>query len=313
MATKLALIDPDLLVRLLHRTSTTSGTTPSGAVLPGDTSSGAALPPDTRLTEMTKINNGVKLMLDDKNIDPAERIRRFNEMLTRYGAHSENYYKTPTGPPQLVDQVTPSGPEVEATSAGTMPDKWEEDVVESIPLTMQKNARLLLKTIKASGRMSWDEHGRLVRQGRTIPGTNIMDLVHAVVRQRKKSKLTPGLDHFISGLRDMNTASELMRGAQNVAYVTSSTKSSTKSSAGASPYEAPLDGAAALSAGRSSTPKRRTVKQKLEASTIKLSKKARRRRQLDYDGPDDEEYSLYSTPGSKSSTGERLSKSWTHW
>jgi len=51
--------------------------------------------------------------------------------------------------------------------------------------------------------MRWDHQGVLKYQGKPVAGSNVIDLVNDVIRQRKRSK-PKGWEQFAKGLRDIN-------------------------------------------------------------------------------------------------------------
>ena len=57
--------------------------------------------------------------------------------------------------------------------------------------------------------MSWDEDGTVRLYGKPIQGSNIIDLVNDVVRQRKGSEPT-GWQPFAEGLRELNIPQDVI-------------------------------------------------------------------------------------------------------
>jgi hypothetical protein len=64
-------------------------------------------------------------------------------------------------------------------------DLIDDDIVESVPKTMKAKAQLLLKKMKSSLDISWNEKGELKYKGETVQGSNVVDLVNDVLRKRK--------------------------------------------------------------------------------------------------------------------------------
>lgn len=189
MAAKLALIDSDLLLRLLNKSN--------------------PLPPaNPTLQEINRIDNTMQNILVDDQSASNVKLKKYNELLTRYNTHAENYKKNPFGSPMKITNQTSSI----STSDTDVHERWTKDTIESLPKTMQKTGRLLLNHIKNSAdKIRWDEQGRIILQGTVIPHTNILDLVNSVVRSRKKAPLPSGVDQFVSALEELNTPTELLR------------------------------------------------------------------------------------------------------
>ena len=65
-------------------------------------------------------------------------------------------------------------------------DEIETDIMDSVPATMKSRARQLIKKLKSyKDLIGWNEQGQVVFKGRSVPSTNIVDLVNDTLRQRK--------------------------------------------------------------------------------------------------------------------------------
>ena len=204
MAKKLALIDPDLLMGLLAARK-------------------PAAPIDPTLRQLSSTDDQMNKLIREKSTNPTLTVKKYNELLGNYATHNVNYKTTPTLPPvsistsadvrdtQSADRVSPSQVSVQSPDKVTdqVTDRWQSTIIKSLPKSLQRRGEMLLSHIKESeGRLSWDNEGRLIRRGVPIPNTNILDLVHSVVRERKIPS-PPGQQHFLSELQDLNTANEL--------------------------------------------------------------------------------------------------------
>jgi hypothetical protein len=78
-------------------------------------------------------------------------------------------------------------PQREQSSEETEPsDEIETDIMDSVPATMKSRARQLVKKLKSNKDLvCWNEQGQMVFKGRSVPSTNIVDLVNDSLRQRK--------------------------------------------------------------------------------------------------------------------------------
>ena len=91
--------------------------------------------------------------------------------------------------------------------------KINDRIVQSVPLQLRRKAQLLLDMLKDHPKMSWDEQGTLKYKGNTISGTNIIDLVNDVIRQRKQFEPT-GWQTFSRGLKDINVPQDIIGNRQ---------------------------------------------------------------------------------------------------
>ena len=187
MTAKLALIDPDLLVRLLN----------DRRPMP---------PANPTLREIGRIDNDMRTVLSEPKGDATVRLKKYNELLTEYDTQTDNFNKTPLGPPIKLAEESPP-PRVDN------PDRWMDFTIDSLPKTFKRTGELLMRHIKKSGdKLGWDARGRVVYDGVAIPDSNIVDLINSVVRKRKGVPTPVGAQAFASALAEMNTPIELVRG-----------------------------------------------------------------------------------------------------
>ena len=120
--------------------------------------------------EMTSI-------LDRPDIDVSEKVRLYNQPLLRYNDMTKTHAKKPT----LVVVVNDE-------KVGNEDNNDEEndalcEIVATMPKSLQLKARML--TARLNKMVDWNDRGELLHEGVAIPGSNITDLVHELVRRRK--------------------------------------------------------------------------------------------------------------------------------
>ena len=182
MAEKLALIDKDLLMRLLSRN-----------VPP-------APPHNPVLKQMERLDNQLQSTLESSNVSDRIKSRKVNELLFKH----DNFNK------QYENQIGPQIPIASQATASADRDAWTSKTVSTAPLKNKKITEALMEHIKSSDRLGWDGQGRLMIDGAPIQNTNILDLVHAVTRRRIKTKTPEGTSEFINVLDSINTPRELL-------------------------------------------------------------------------------------------------------
>jgi hypothetical protein len=65
-------------------------------------------------------------------------------------------------------------------------DEIKTDIMDSVPATMKSRARQLIKKLKSNKDLiGWNEQGQMVFKVRSVPSTNIVDLVNDSLCQRK--------------------------------------------------------------------------------------------------------------------------------
>ncbi|KYQ47383.1 hypothetical protein ALC60_13594 [Trachymyrmex zeteki] len=88
-----------------------------------------------------------------------------------------------------------------------------EKIVESVPKSYRKHARLLLKHLlqkAVPGRINWNERGIVTIEGNVVKDSNITDLINDAMRERKTVKAT-GRNQFARLLCALNISSALVR------------------------------------------------------------------------------------------------------
>ena len=177
---KMALVDPRLLKSLRENP------TP----LPDPTSNAI----DTTLrdldAEMTSI-------LDRSDAEESEKVRLYNQALLRYNDMTKARAAKP------IPVVVEVKKEAAATTASVVEPT---DIVGTLPKTLQMKGRQLLSRLSA---VTWNERGELIHKGVAIRGSNAVDLVHDLLRNRK----TPdpvGWQQFANQMRAANIPMELV-------------------------------------------------------------------------------------------------------
>ena len=194
---KMALIDPRLLKSLRENPTPLSP-------LP-DPASNAI---DTTLrdldAEMTSI-------LDRSDADVSEKVRLYNQALLRYNDMTK----------ARAAKSIPVVVAVKKEAAATMPMPTTASVVEptdivgTLPKTLQMKGRQLLSRLSA---VKWNERGELMHKGVAIRGSNAVDLIHDLLRNRK----TPdpvGWQQFANQMRAANIPMELVGNATRRLYL----------------------------------------------------------------------------------------------
>ena len=146
-------------------------------------------PVDTTLrdldAEMTSI-------LDKSDVDVSEKVRLYNQALLRYNDMVKDRAAKPT-PVVVVKENEP----IVATDVMA-------DVVTMLPKTLQEKGSRLVSRINTS---KWNDIGELLHEGVAIPGSNIFDLVHDLLRKRKMSDPI-GWQQFASQMHAANIPME---------------------------------------------------------------------------------------------------------
>ena len=84
---------------------------------------------------------------------------------------------------------------------------------------MKSRALQLVNKLKANKDVvGWNDHGQMVFEGRTIPGTNVIDLVNDTLRQRKNFN-PAGWQLFAKALGRLNVPEGIIRNEERLNMV----------------------------------------------------------------------------------------------
>ena len=113
-------------------------------------------------------------ILDGSDADESEKVRLYNQALLRYNDMTK---ARATKPIPVVVEVKKK--EAAATTASVVEPA---DIVGTLPKTLQMKGRQLLSAV------TWNERGELIHKGVAIRGSNAVDLVHDLLRNRKNTR-----------------------------------------------------------------------------------------------------------------------------
>ena len=192
MAKKLALIDPDLLTNLLTQLKTPTPQPPANPTVKA----------------MVRLDSDMDRILESDSGDSRAKLSRYNTALQSYMAHSDKYKSTPTTPPVTIESKDSSQDSSQDSSRDSSQDTWSVEILTSIPKPYRTKAGLLLHHIKHNqSKVGWDSTGQITIHGSALPGTNIVDLVHDLVRPRKAAP-PAGVYPAIAALKESNLPRE---------------------------------------------------------------------------------------------------------
>ena len=191
-AKKMALVDPRLLETL--------ATPKRPATLP--------------VKAMSELDEDMKHVLERRDIGEQEKVTQYNQILRRYVT-----YDGKANQPVEVRITQRTAQVSNPTVAGEEPSV-DRHILETVPSTMQRRAKLILDKIRQNSDMSWDSRGQLMIGEKPIKDTNITDLLNDVLRKRKRPHPT-GWEAFAKGLRDANVPRELVGNKERWSYLQS--------------------------------------------------------------------------------------------
>ena len=152
-------------------------------------------------------------ILERQDLRPDEKAKLYGQAFQRYQNVREQRENKP-----VTVQIVPTKSEsnsspttVKKEVKGEIPaDQVSTEIIQSVPKTLKNRAELLMQKLKQRGDViNWNDRGELVYNGKDVRGSNMLDLVNDVLRNRKSS--TPqGWEYFARGLAHMNIPNELI-------------------------------------------------------------------------------------------------------
>ena len=149
------------------------------------------------------LDKKMQTILEREDLLADERLKLYDQSFTRYLNVYDDYRPRPVAvAPEPVKQ-----------------DLIDDEIFESVPKTMKARAQLLLKKVKSSPDISWNEKGELKYKGETVQGSNVVDLVNDVLRKRKYFN-PQGWETFGEALREANVPQDLIGHEDRWRYIT---------------------------------------------------------------------------------------------
>ena len=145
----------------------------------------------------------MQTILEREDLSEDERLKLYDQSFTRYLNVYDDYRPRPVAvAPEPVKQ-----------------DLIDNEILESVPKTMKAKVQLLLKTMKSSPDISWNEKEELKYKGETVQERNVVELVNDVLSKRKYFN-PQGWETFGEALREANVPQDLIGHEDRWRYIT---------------------------------------------------------------------------------------------
>lgn len=199
---KMVIIPEETLMRMQQQqqqhnaqesNSSSSSSTETSVQTPGDRFS--------RLdSEMFDILNSKKFT----NLE--EKCKNYLQVLRRYLFHKDSERFVQTAEAEEEETEKPIDQFVQILS--------EQNILEAVPKTHVQKARVLLSHWRTNepDRLKWDSAGRVTVDGRTIPGSNIIELLNYALKKQKNKKIDAplGRHEFAKFIGNSDTPTDLI-------------------------------------------------------------------------------------------------------
>ena len=134
-------------------------------------------------TNLRDLDSEMTSILAKTGIDVSEKVRLYNQALLRYKAMAKMFATKPTPVVMVKEKETPATTDIMG------------EVVMTLSKAFQEKGRQLVSRLKTT---HWNDRGELLHEGVVVPGSNVVDLVHDLLRKRGKTQTPSSL--FSDGL-----------------------------------------------------------------------------------------------------------------
>ena len=187
--------------------------------------------PNVVSNSLREMDLQMRHILDEPQIRSVdEKAQKYQQVLWRYLKRADQWRSGERGerpvPPPPPPTPSPT------TDKNEWPTSLEQEVIESVPLSMSKKAQRLMARLKYHPDLNWTTHGEMKYKGRLVPGSNIVDLVNDVLRQRKRAPIPAGWKTFAEVLKEVNVPQELIGNLSRRKYTQKGSAAATTTSGG---------------------------------------------------------------------------------
>lgn len=173
------------------------------------------------------LDDEMEEIMKNKRFDDSEKWKLYNQVLQRFLNLASNKRK-PINIPIVNTTFT------DQTQRQPLQEEWNEEpqthyippnqieeITGSFSKAYQNDARSLLRFMIRNGSpISWDNNLELYIDGKKIPGSNIVDLTHYVVRARSAQSLPEGARTLLNVLKQMNVPKEYFHNRRALQHLT---------------------------------------------------------------------------------------------
>lgn len=177
--------------------------------------------------KLTALDEEMEGILQRSDIDEAQKAKLYQHALSRfivYHDQAKGERSTGSGHPESSDT------EADENETPISSKDIEEEILSFVPQGMKRAAASIIQRIKMHpSKVSWDDMGRLVIKHKTVPDTNIMDLIYDAVNARGK-KAPRGSQEFYTALKDINVSETVIKNKKRLQQIKAPVSSSSSRS-----------------------------------------------------------------------------------
>ncbi len=149
----------------------------------------------------------MKSILDNNSLSVEEKVRYYSNALDDYLLFIDKF-KHREKPHKIIYDDSDDDEQIPLSNFSIARDALKK----TLPKTLKDKGEIILDYLERSGTHSLSSKGELIHNGRVIPNSNIIDLVHHKLRTRKKIVDPPhAYSIFHQTLFDINVPQEILK------------------------------------------------------------------------------------------------------
>lgn len=168
---------------------------------------------------MDTLDGEMKNILNNHRLSTDEKVKLYNQTLGKFVKVQTDYRHKPIKVELNTKKELNPTPNLSPPEAGSViVEDANDDLIQSVPKTMQKRARILIEKLKNSNEIGWNPKGEITVKGNLIKNSNISDLVNDALRKRKHFN-PRGWEDFAHVLRQVNAPQDIVRNQDRWAFM----------------------------------------------------------------------------------------------
>ena len=157
---------------------------------------------NSNLAELSKLDQEMKAVLDDKQMSADLKYKQYSQVLHRYMNLRDQELRAPVPIP------------IQEAAVDKVPAKiLLPNILDTVPKQSRNQARMLLQHVQDSPHITWNNQLELELNGKKVAGSNIVDLIHDFSRPRTRVAPANGWQEFAGVLRETNIPREAIGNA----------------------------------------------------------------------------------------------------
>ena len=154
--------------------------------------------PDPLARSITSLDQTMQAILQTPSGgDEFTKAQLYSQALQRYLRQADQYREKPLGKVTLTEPVEDDKPTQDISQI--------KDILRrTLPTTLIGGGTALADTMVNLPGVSWDDKLQLIVGGKTVPNSNIVDLLTDLARNKRTSKPPQGMDELLGVLKDRN-------------------------------------------------------------------------------------------------------------